>query len=185
MRRNKSGFSLMEAIVVTGIFLIITTSVLVSYPLFNERFELRRSLQSVALALRKAQAYGMAVKEFGTGTDNFPGYGIYFQTAVPNSYIFFADTNGDRQYSGASERIEEVQFSSRSRIADLCGNKESSPPGVCGLSSLTVVYLRPDPSVTIISGAATYIDGEITIRSLSGIQKRIYLWTSGQISVEK
>lgn len=181
------GFTLIELIVVIGIFITITTLILANYTGFSDRLSLKRTVQEIALSIRQAQSYGLAVREFGTGTNQFPGYGIYFQESVPDTYKFFADVNNNKIYDGDSsgELVQIYKIQTSSRIFDICGNRNTSPPGTCDVPTLNAVYLRPEPSVTLRTTAGiSFSDVEIIIRSPKGLEKKIVLWISGQISVE-
>jgi len=180
----EKGFTVVEVLVSASIIALIASLILANYPRFNEALAVRQVAEQIASATRLVQAYGLSVKEFGTGSDIFPGYGIYFQSASPASYIIFADVDADFQYDGVSERVKEIAVETSSRIYDLCGNVKNNPPGDCGLLDLSAIYLRPYPSVSLKSGASSYSDIEIIVRSPKGMTKTIILWQGGQVSIE-
>lgn len=186
LRRGKlvTGFTLFEVIVVIGIMTIIASLILTNYSGFNERLGVRRAAEEIASSARQTQAYGLGVKEFGAGSAIFPGYGLYFQSALPASYIFFADKNGNLQYDAPDEKINEITITGSAQITDLCANQKQVSVGPCGLSNLVAIYLRPQPQVNLRSGSSLYADIEIKIRGPRGLEKIIILWLSGQISIE-
>lgn len=192
-----TGFTVLEIIIVMGIMLTVTSLVLANYPGFNETLGVRRAAEEIASSVRQAQAYGLGVREFGAGSGKFPGYGLYFQRvdvlgAPSNSYIFFADANGDLQYNAPNEKIEEIFIQGSARIEDLCVNQKQLPAGPCGIASLDIVYLRPQPNVSLRSSiggscglsSQTYCDVEIKIKGSRGTEKTIVLWLGGQASIE-
>jgi len=181
---GNSGFTIFETIVVVGIMVIVASLILANYPGFNERLGVRRATEEIASSVRQTQAYGLGVKESGTGSGIFPGYGLYFQSASPGSYIFFADRNSNLQYDAGGEKISEINIASGVQISDLCANQKQAVPGPCGLANLTAIYLRPQPQVTLKSGGFSYADVEIKVRGLRGTIKTIILWLSGQVSIE-
>lgn len=188
-----SGFTLTEIIIVITIIITITSLILANYSRFSDNTSLKNAVQDIALSVREAQAYGLAVKEFKTagGQSFFPGYGVYFQRNFPDSYIFFADINKNKLYDGESELVEKVLIKTSSRIFDLCANKKTFPSAaICGLQNLTIIYFRPDPRVTLNNNAYCdgspncYADAEVVVKSPKGLEQTIYLWASGQISTE-
>lgn len=187
---GNGGFTIFETIVVVGIMVIVASLILANYPGFNERLGVRRATEEIASSVRQTQAYGLGVKEFGTGSGRFPGYGLYFDKSVPNSYVFFADIPlspgqpGNYQYDGSSEKISEINITGGVQIADLCANQKQATIGPCGLANLTAIYLRPQPQVTLKSGGFSYADIEIKIMGPRGTTKTIILWLSGQVSIE-
>ncbi len=178
------GFTIFETIVVVGIMVIVASLILANYPGFNERLGVRRATEEIASSVRQTQAYGLGVKESGTGSGIFPGYGLYFQSASPDFYIFFADRNGNLQYDGGGEKISEINITGGVQISDLCANQKQTTIGPCGLGNLTAIYLRPQPQVILKSGGFSYADIEIKVRGSRGTAKTIILWLSGQVSIE-
>ncbi|MDP3052145.1 MAG: hypothetical protein Q8N42_01420 [bacterium] len=187
--RSKGGFTVVELIIVLAIMVTITSLILANYPGFNERLAVRGASEDIASNIRLAQAYGLGVKE--SSPDLFPGYGVYFQSAITNSYVLFADIP---PYDGTyqeSEKIKDLAIQTGVQIYDLCANVKQTPPGTCGLASLTAFYKRPTPIVSLkgeqtIGGTVVPAsDIEIKIRGARGTTKTIVVWLSGQISVEE
>lgn len=187
---GNSGFTLLEMIVVIGIMTLVTSLVLASYSGISETLGVSRAAEEIASSVRQSQAYGLGVKEFITGSGVFPGYGLYFDKSVPNSYIFFADIPlspgqpGNYQYDGSSEKISEILIQGNAYIYDLCVNQKQIPAGSCGIANFSAVYLRPAPQVSLISGGSSYSDVEIKIKGIRGTAKTIILWQSGQVTIE-
>ncbi len=186
------GFTIFEVIVVIGIMAFVASLVLANYPGFNEALSVRRAAEDITSSVRQVQAYGLGVKESGVGSGIFPGYGVYFQSSINNSYILFADKSdsNDSIYQ-ESEKIKDLAIQSSVQIYDLCVNVKQTPPGTCGLASLTAFYKRPTPIVSLkgeqtIGGTVVPAsDIEIKIRGARGTTKTIVVWLSGQINVEE
>ncbi len=182
------GFTIVELVIVLAIMVTITSLILANYPGFNERLAVRGASADIASNIRLAQAYGLGVKE--SSPNLFPGYGVYFQSATANSYVLFADNNNDWIYQ-ASEKIKDLAIQTGVQIYDLCANVKQTPPGTCGLASLTAFYKRPTPIVSLkgeqtIGGTVVPAsDIEIKIRGARGTTKTIVVWLSGQINVEE
>ena len=193
MKKNRAlcGFTILELIVVIAIMVTVSSLVLANYPGFNERLAVRRQAEEIASNVRQAQSYGLGVKEFGS--NDFPGYGVYFQSNVIDSYVLFADSVRNLTYDALSnEKIKDLPILGNVRIYDLCANQKQSPAGPCGLASLTVVYTRPVPIVSLKGGSSplcagasgSWCDIEIKIRGSRGTTRTIVIWLSGQINIE-
>ncbi|HDO23639.1 MAG TPA: hypothetical protein ENG99_00250 [bacterium] len=181
---HQGAFSLVELLVTMSIALTITLMLFANYPRFRATLSLKRDAQEVALSVRQAQVYGTSVRKYGGGVGVFPGYGIHFDSSIPDSYILFADVNANNSYDGVSEAVETLHIGSNDKISNLCGNAKTSPPGACGLSSLDVIFLRPNPTVILVGEGSNFSDAEVEIKSSSGDQKTVVIWSTGQITVE-
>lgn len=191
---SAAGFTLLELMVVIFVFAIVSTAVFANYSSFNERLAVRSASEEISSSVRRAQAFGLAVKGITIGgTTYFPGYGIYFTLANPFSYVAYADINADRLYQEANEKVEDMVIQANSQIYQLCANAKSNPPGDCTLTNIIATYTRPIPQVVLKKdgGLSTcggmgdsYCDVGIKIRGPRGTTKTIVLWQSGQISIE-
>ena len=186
-----TGFSMLELVVVIAIMVTVSSIVLANYPGFNERLTARQRAEEIASNVRQAQAYGLGVKEFVP--NDFPGYGVYFESSVTDSYVLFADSVRNLTYDLlSSEKIKDLPILGNVRIYDLCANQKQLPAGSCGLTSLTVVYTRPTPIVILKGGSSpscagvggSWCDIEVKIRGSRGTTRTVVIWLSGQISVE-
>lgn len=144
---NFLGFTLVELLASIAIIGIISSVFFVNYRSSEERSRLNMTVQKVATDIRLAQTYSLGSNEF-SGLFPIGGWGVYFDSSAPDSYIIFADQNGDKSYD-ATEKFKE----------------EKLPVGVI-LDSLTIpggvvdiVFLPPDP-ITYINGVE---NSEITI----------------------
>lgn len=184
LNRNNRGFTIIELVVTTGILIIVTTLIFANYPKFRENISLKKTAQEIALAVRRAQTYGLGVREFQPGSGVFPGYGVYFNIASSDSFVLFADINGNNTYDGTSESIESFKIQTNERLSSLCANAKTSPPGTCGFSTINIIFFRPQPLVTIKADGSGFSDGEIKITSPRNQTKTVVILSSGQISVE-
>src|SRR3990167_1379889 len=91
--KSGAGFTLIELMVSISIVSVIMTVVLFTYSSFNDSLALSAAGQEVASAVRQAQTYGLSVKEFSVGSEQFTsGYGIYFDpVSDPTNYYIFVD----------------------------------------------------------------------------------------------
>ena len=70
-RKTTTGFSLVELIVVMGIFTIMTSIVIFNYGRFSSNLIVTNLAYESALAVRQAQVYGISVKNTSGDGGNF------------------------------------------------------------------------------------------------------------------
>lgn len=195
----KRGFTLIEMVVTIGIFVIITTLLLANQKKFSTNIEVTNLAYDVALSVRQAQTYGLAVKNSGIGVSNFKSaYGIHFDTATPNTYIVFFDrdiaacgSNTANEYDADMDNDPNCKETSQIytikngfSISDMCNDADCS---IVGNKAMDIVFIRPNPEAHMkMYGAvnATPSDARIKIQSEAGKVKMIRILKSGQISVE-
>lgn len=175
------GFTLLELLVVLAIFIIITSIVLANYPLFKDGIALKKTAQQIAITVHEAEVYAMAVKSFN---NQFSGYGAHFESGN-NSFVLFSDANNNNVYDVGAEDVKTYKIQTNDKIYDLCGNQNSPAPDVCGLASVDIIFLRPNP-IVILNGAGNpgLSDIEIYLKSPKGKIKKIIVFASGQIAIE-
>ncbi len=174
------GYTLMEVIVATGIITIVLATVLASYPRLTDMVNLQRGVQLLALNIRRAQVYGIVVKENPVGSGEFPAYGIHFDFNDPAlgnlgcaathtcnaAYYLFADswppivppaeTPGNNKYdSGQGEVLLTEKVPSPGYIFQLCSNLKSGAsvncPSDCNMTGMDIVFRRPVPDIYLSS----------------------------------
>ncbi|MEK7503364.1 MAG: hypothetical protein AAB577_00015 [Patescibacteria group bacterium] len=142
--KSGGGFTLIELIVITAIIALFTALTLPNYRGGSQQLTLQRSAHKLAQDFRMAEELALSSQKFGDVTPQ--GYGIYFNKNQPNQYVLFADLNGDRRYSGVSEKAEQIYLETGVVIDTLT-------PGTA--DALTIVFVPPDPQV--------YIDNDLTL----------------------
>jgi hypothetical protein len=171
---------------------IIVGTLLPGYNNFSSRIALRRVAQEVALSIREAQSYAFAVRGFdppGGGTQLvYTAWGVNFDTTVStNSYRMFVDhTDGDSLYD-VGELVSTIPLTGGIKIVELAARLESGLVGddVHNLTSLNIVYRRPNPSTTLTGGGVVYpSDLEIILENSKGVRATVVVWQSGQVSVK-
>ena len=187
MARYKKGFTLIEMMIVLGIFVLITTLLLSNQKKFGTNIEVTNLAYDVALSIRQTQTYGLAVKNSGLASADFTSaYGIHFDSSTPSQYIIFFDrldpNSGTRNYvMDSGEESEIYTLRNGFTISDLCA-------GTCGLQKMDVVFVRPNPEahITYTNGGQTFsaTDVYLKVKSPQGKIKWIRVLKSGQISVE-
>ena len=197
------GFSLIELVIVIGIFTLISAVILANYPSFSHKISIQNLAHQIALEVRQAQVYGLSVKETSLGTAVFPGYGVYFNQADNQSFILYADSNNNKKYDNPGtncslnvECLEKISIASGDNIKDICvydasNNKkcavEATPAGQ--IDSLNIVFIRPDPDANIIGASggtdSTYQRAAISVEPpKKDFYKTVVVESTGQISVQ-
>ncbi len=206
-RKSGAGFTMIELMVTVSIFVVVSTITLANYPKFSSNITLDNLAHAMAISIREAQVFGLSVKEFGSGSSVFPGYGTSFDQSYDKSFILFADSNGDKEYSRVGgdacvgDCLEKFSIADNNKIYTLCGDLKAdgviinaigdlnTPNSNCGLSNMDISFTRPDPDATltgtsVVWGKRNYSDAEVVVVSPKGSFKIITVWTTGQISVE-
>ncbi|MEN9647626.1 MAG: hypothetical protein RLY57_430 [Candidatus Parcubacteria bacterium] len=192
---SSKGFTLIEMMVSIAIFTIITSVVIFNHGKFNSSINVTNLSYEVALAIRQAQVYGLAVKQDSKVADSVEyAYGVYFDTSTEASrkvFYIFADKNDDQQFdpsgdpcNGSGECQESIEIRGDVEVSKLGTNVVSNS------GDLTVLFLRPNP-VAIIrdeSNSGVSSNGRkqavITLTSAKADKsKEIVVELSGQISV--
>lgn len=188
MRRlHVRAFTLIEMLVVIGIMAVISALILANNNRFGGVVLLQNLAYDIALSVRQAQVYGIAVQRFNTSFD--AGYGMHFQIdANPSSqsaYVLFADVNDNGLYDPTAELVQSTFIARSYRVSELC----VTPAGAaerCDITSLDVTFIRPEPDAYIRSSqlAGLFEEGSVTVVSPRGDTKTIRMHANGQISVE-
>lgn len=193
MSRTKKGFTLVEMLVVIGVMILVSGIVLANNNRFGGVVLLQNLAYDIALSIRQAQVYGIAVQRFNSSFTS--AYGMHFQVDAgsQSTYVLFADAlapeNGfyDCPQPGTTncELVQSTTIATGYRVSQLC----VTPPGGsenCSVTSLDVTFKRPEPDAYIRSSAGSAINesGEIHVMSSRGDVKVISVQANGQISVQ-
>ncbi len=203
------GFSLVELVVTVSIMSVILTIVLMGQSRYTNVASLNANINEAALVVRQAQTYGISVREFSPGLEEFNvGYGVSFLLAGSSSdkeYIFFADRGSADLYryssnwncptDSSSECLSKLFLTNGNTISQICYKSLSSGTESCMGNNrrMDITFTRPETSVSIrffnASGVveSTPSDleyGKVTFRSATGnVYKSLYVYPTGQISV--
>lgn len=82
IKQSQRGVTLIELIVVIGIFAVVSSVLMFNYSDFNSNISIRNLAQEVALSIRKAQTYATSVQSIDVArvsTTSYPAYGISFK----------------------------------------------------------------------------------------------------------
>ncbi len=189
------AFTLIEMLVVMGIMVLISGLILMNNNKFGGVVLLQNLAYDIALSIRQAQVYGIAVQRFNSSFE--AGYGMHFQVDADDggqsAYVLFADAlspeNGyyDCPEPGTTncELVQSTSIANGYRVSQLC----VTPPGGsarCDITSLDITFKRPEPDAYIRSTQVSGLNesGEIHVESSRGDTKVISVQANGQISVQ-
>ncbi|HTR18708.1 MAG TPA: hypothetical protein VMH91_01860 [Candidatus Paceibacterota bacterium] len=191
---------MIELLVVCAIIVVITAVILVDNNKFGGAILLENLAYDVALTVRQAQVYGIAVERFGQNTNVFNvGYGMYFSTSDPTHYYLFADSEGTGIYdSGASptEVQQKTTIQNGYAISSLCAVSQFGGTTCTPMSEIDILFQRPEPNAFISAAAsgappscvqsavACYYEAQITLLSPKGDTRTVIVDATGQISVK-
>lgn len=189
--------------VVTAIFVILTGVVLANNSRFSSRILLQNLASDIALSIREAQVYGIAVRRcdptitpvcVSLNDNAFDlAYGVHFvlgDSVTPSRFELFADVDNSATYD-PGETILSTTLASGYQIAGL-----SVFDAVSGSESvrteLNIAFRRPEPDACIEGEfdlaesecLSTYGRARIVVRANNGDESTITVESTGQISVQ-
>jgi prepilin-type N-terminal cleavage/methylation domain-containing protein len=130
------GFTLYELLISFAIISIIAGIVLYNHRRFETDIEVTNLAYRMAVEIRQAQVYGISVRQHaGAGLLGFDvAYGVHFETDVNDSFILFADGDGNGLYNPAvsegstdcptdagTECVEKFSIGRNNKIIGWCG----------------------------------------------------------------
>ena len=184
---------------------VIMSVVLTSQSSFNKTLILSNTTYDIALSLHSVESFGLGSRVAGSTLNT--GYGIDFQSATPNVFTLFADTYpspnasnchgvprgdpnapdiqpGDCVYEPSREnKVNEYTLGNGITITKLCAF--SGTTWLCGLTSLDIVFARPNPTPFIRANGSPnspYSNACLTVSSPQGTSRFISISTSGEIN---
>jgi len=161
---DKSGFTMIELLVVMAIMGIIAAIALPSYNKARNSKELLLAREQIAGDIRMAQNYSYNVLKFTDGSFPAGGYGVHFDISTPKKYIIFADLNDNQTYDAALETFQEINLPRSVEISELRANGDS-----VDISPVDIVFKPPYGNVFITSSP----DLKIEIKNSDGELKAI------------
>lgn len=208
-RLRTKGFTVVELVVVVGIFAIVSGVVLVNHGKFGGNILITNAAYDIALAIRQSQNYGVSVREFTGGeTSSFDfGYGVHLRKSNNKLITMFADVANDRVYNEkegdtgtsclpASECLQLLQLGRGNTIARFCATKTNGEEHCSHTNEITfldITFRRPNPDALFVTDInadtvlgedeRAYQKASIVIVSPQGTYREIRVGGTGQISI--
>ncbi|MDO8424509.1 MAG: hypothetical protein Q7S70_01040 [bacterium] len=171
--RLSKGFTLIEALVVSGIIITMLALVLPDFRMGERQFALRRSASKLVQDLRRAQGLSMsAASSYCPEGQRLNGYGLILESSAPNNtfYKLFAKcVNGVNVYS----EKEKIILEKKVKIKEL--RRDGSL-----VSTLLIFFYPPDPQTDLGGGAS---EARITLTSFES-DLTVKVNKAGLINVE-
>lgn len=182
--QKSGGFTLIEMITVVAIFGLVSAIVLTNYNNFTNGSLLTNMSYEMALSIREAQTFGVAVAN-RSSSDFDNSFGIHFTAPSDGSgssaYYLYEDLNGNRSFdtSPADETKQEYVLQRNIKIVRLetDTNCSKSP------SELSILFDRPNPEPKI-GGDPDDPGARITLETSDGIIRYVIVRSNGQIYVD-
>jgi len=192
---TNKGFTLLELTVVIAIIILLSGIVLTNYRVGEREYALLRSAYKLAQDLRQVEKMATASETlpsaiFPSDKDNggFPkgGYGIFFQNNS-NSYILFADCDGDKEYDETGAALSCAEATSDTPypegIKELFLEEKIKISNLYPSSPFSITFFPPDPVIEIKSGGLSYNSATITL-TYDGEIKTVKINTVGLIEID-
>lgn len=183
---SQKGFTMVEMIVVLGIFALVSGTVLFNYSKFRSDTLLVNTAYEVALSIREAQIYGVSVRSQGSSSFS-NAYGIYIPSSLvsSNEYLLFNDTDPDKVFTGIScsssaECVSSYKLGGNVTFGNVVNVTNCSP--ITG--GLSILFKRPNPEPIINNDSTNISQVQITLLSEQQDSRRyIRVTNNGQVSV--
>ena len=177
--------------------MLLSTVVLASNSRFGSAIVLQNLAHDIALTIRSAQVFGIAVRRCdpssgacAIGGEFSSGYGMHF--APGTEYALFIDANDDGVWD-AGETVQASSIGGGYAISDVC-----APSSECGKEQIDILFRRPEPDACISEGGDTSVQmiagkpkcistiqrAVIKLRSPRDEEATVVVESSGQISVQ-
>src|SRR3989344_8930515 len=174
MEMKKKGFTLIEILVVIGIMIFMTALVLPNWRRGNQELAIDRALHQVAQDITRAEESALRAQFFQCQTGSIKGYGVYWdRTEMPDSYLVFADCNGNEQYDISDTTVETIEIENGISISSL------SPDPF-----FSIVFTPPEPRVAIKPGDPSQAQIILTLDSEPGTMRTITVTSRGIIDIQ-
>ena len=197
--KTNQGFTIIEMVVVVGIFALLSGVIFSGFNDFSVKASLDNLTHQVALIIREAQVYGISVSQ--SSPQQFKGYGAYFSVETPGNhknFFIFNDKNQNETYDsgvgspcdGSDECIEKVSIKTGDMVEKIRAREKTDILNTLSLKEVHIVFTRPNPDANILgidlsnNQFDNLADVEIYLISPRGAEKRVVVWSTGQIAVE-
>lgn len=174
MATKERGFTLPEILVVVGIMIFMTALILPNWRRGNQGLAIDRAIHRIAQDITRAEEMALRAQFFQCQAGSIKGYGVYWdRTAMPDSYVLFADCNGNEAYDGSDATVETIAIENGVNISSL-----SPDP------SFSIVFTPPEPRVLISPGAPSQAQIVLALDSEPGTTRTITVTSRGIVDIQ-
>ncbi|MBI2639788.1 MAG: hypothetical protein HYW90_02760 [Candidatus Sungbacteria bacterium] len=180
--RERTGFTMVEIVIMLAIITLISSAVLVSFPSTLGSISTQISAQRFALALRQTQNQALAVRtvEGPEGPIIPRAVGIHADLTAPGVFFSFADLNVNHIYDASDIIIQEFGFDRGVRIVDIFDDGGRSQ------GAINIVFTTPSAETTLYNESDSI--GQfvsVGVQAPGGeLMRRVRIHITGQISIE-
>lgn len=161
-----------------AIIVLMTSLVLPNWRSGERGLALERTASKVGQDVRRIQEFSMRARAYTCATGTISGYGIYFATFTPDSYILFAECNGTNTYdAGVDGVVETAEMESGVQMQEIL--LDSVPNG-----TVSIVFIPPTPTVFIKPGDP--LEAEIVLQRTDGVSgtRTVSISSKGVIDID-
>jgi len=162
-KKDKPAFTLLELLVVIGIFTLLVSATVANYRVGNRQSQLRLAAQELAANIHLAQSYAIGSKDFiNSSQESQPpsgGWGIYLTTTESSSYKIIVDLDENHLWvSSSDDFLRTINLPQNVIIDEILINSTTTT------TAATILFWPPEPQ-TFINGtssnnvAITFKDG--------------------------
>lgn len=194
-KQKKSGFTLIELIVVLGIFGVLSSIIVFNYHDFLSKVDIKSLANDMALKISEVQKNAAFGKQNATGSMDaswIPSYGLYFSSSENKAFYTFVDLNPRNGVINSvptncpsGECLEKINITKNNFISSIQVVDTSNHSST--VSTLNITFLRPGYGATIKS-TPTYNNisyAQITVGSTKDDSKAtIKIYASGRIQID-
>ena len=183
-KKTSKGFTLVEIMTVLFITLLVLGVGIFNYHSGRETYKLDNADNEFIANIRQAEHWSIAGVNKGI-SGSFPkgGYGIYLSKTKPSSYIIFANYSTTTHTYGVNTQDIETISLPKGTVVSWLLVKQSSHSAFALVSSLSIIFQPPWPTV-YINNSSTTVNSLIVLRdTLTGKLKGATIDNQGGISL--
>ena len=182
----KSGFTMVEIVVMLGIITMLSTIVLTNFTGLNEGAAIERAAQELAVNIRRTQNDSLAVVQYNPLNPPPLAVGVRISTIAQEntSFFRFADTVRDNKYTNPAspaEKIGDTTTFVRGIKIGAITNQDGQNQSI-----VHIMFAAPEATIALTDANGISIGQKIDIilQAPSGQTRKITVRTSGQINVQ-
>ncbi len=193
--KYNKGMTAIELVIVLGIFTFIASTVVFNYGKFQSKVDIKNLANEIAIKITEAQRGAVAGKINSSVSAGWkPAYGVLFNTAFNNKFLYFIDLDNSNTCTGAQcstftvgGEVLEVITITKGNTIPVSGLQISGAGCPSTVSNLAVVFTRPDssPSLTSsqITSGCTPTEALINVSSPVSMTGKIRIYATGRIQM--